>query len=605
MKRETNRRILLVDDTEAIHGDFRKILGGHIDESDPADGFQDARSAFFGEAAKPDQEDQSFELVSARQGQEALELVMRTSGEGRPFALAFVDVRMPPGWDGLETIEQLWRHDPDLQVVICTAYSDFSWDQIFTRLGRTDRLLILKKPFDAIEVTQLAHALTEKWNAVELARTQMLELEESGRRAEAASRAKSDFLANMSHEIRTPMTAILGHAEILGESDLSGEKRNDHLEVIKSSGRHLLNVLNDILDLTKVEAGQLSIRIERFDAVALARDVVQLMRGHARQKGIEVVLHVEGSVPASIRSDPVRMRQILLNLTGNAIKFTQEGSVEVIVRAPNSENEILEVEVHDTGMGIPREHLENLFDAFHQVDTTASRIRGGTGIGLTISQQLAHLLGGDITVRSEEGVGSRFVMRVRTGSLQDVEWFGANESRLAPRPPATEGELPMVPGRVLLAEDMPVNQKLVSTYLEKAGMTVSIAKDGVEARDQALAAVSEGSPFDMILMDMQMPILDGYEATRELRKAGYGGPIVALTAHAMAGDKEKCLEAGCDDYTVKPVNRRHLLELCASLIQPRGALPADRPASEPAPEPAPESASGETLRANPDHGDAA
>ena len=579
MNRETNRRILLVDDTEAIHEDFRKILAGQVDDVERANGFQGSRSAFFGEDLQVKEEEQTFELVSARQGQEALDLVMRAKEAGNPFALAFIDVRMPPGWDGLETIEQLWRHDPHLQVVICTAFSDYSWDQIFTRLGRTDRLLILKKPFDAIEVAQLAHALTEKWNAVELTRAQMLELEEAGRRAEAASRAKSDFLANMSHEIRTPMTAILGHAEMLAEGGLPTGTRQEHLDVIKSSGMHLLNVLNDILDLTKVEAGQLSINIERFDAVALAREVVQLMRGQPRQNNIEVVMRVDGRVPASIQSDPVRMRQILLNLTGNAIKFTRDGSVELVLSAPCPEDEMLVIEVRDSGMGIPPEHLEHLFDAFHQVDTSASRVQGGTGIGLTISQQLAQLLGGEISVRSEPGVGSCFTVRLATGSLLGVDWFDGSPTLQAPRSPETEGELPTLTGRVLLAEDTPLNQKLVSTYLKKAGMTVSIAQDGREARDMALSAVGEGRPFDLILMDMQMPILHGYEATRELRSVGYRGPIVALTAHAMAGDKEKCLEAGCDDYTVKPVNRRHLLELCVSLIQPRGPLPAVRPES--------------------------
>ena len=589
-----NRRILLVDDTDAIHGDFRKVL--RDGPPDASGGFADERAAFFGEEEQAIQA-RGFQVDSAHQGREALEMVQAACERGEPYAMAFVDVRMPPGWDGVETIERLWVADPDLQVVICTAFSDYSWDQIVERLGATDQLLILKKPFDAIEVSQMANALTEKWNAEQSRRRTLRELEQAEREAreraqelktaneaaEAASRAKSEFLANMSHEIRTPMTAILGHAEMLRDRTLDQRARLEQLDIIRNSGRHLLTILEDILDLSKVEAGRLAIAPKRFPLLTLVRDVVDLMRVQAREKGLALDLELGTPVPAEIKSDPVRVRQVLLNLLGNAVKFTDEGSIRVVLRVPDDEpREAIEIDVVDTGVGIALENLERLFEPFHQVDNSLTREAGGTGIGLTISRQLAGLLGGDIRVRSKAGGGSTFTARIATGSQAGVPLVEHLDDAAPPAPPPPDArELPGLRGRVLLAEDTPLNQKLVATYLKKAGADVVLADDGRQASDLALEALRAGREFDLILMDMQMPVMDGYEAARLLRREGYVGPIVALTAHAMQGDREKCLASGCDDYTVKPVERARLIELCHERMQPRGPLPGS-----PAPEPA-------------------
>jgi PAS domain S-box-containing protein len=391
--------------------------------------------------------------------------------------------------------------------------------------------------------------------------------------AEVANRAKSEFLANMSHEIRTPMTAILGYADLLAES-LDKPEQLDAVQIIRRNGEHLLAIINDILDLSKLEAGKM--RVERCAVAPLevAEDVISLLRVRAEGKRLKLRLVTDGPIPKTIQTDATRLRQILFNLVGNAIKFTELGEVRVTLRladgGPNGRP--LVFEVADTGIGMTPEQLKNLFRPFQQADASTSRKYGGTGLGLAISKRLAEMLGGDITATSRPGEGSTFVVTLDPGPLADEEVVQPSESRSAPSSsrPEEQDSLPKLHCRVLLAEDGPDNQRIISFFLTKAGASVTVVDNGRKAVELALgegraseANPAEGPPFDVILMDMQMPVMDGYEATRQLRARGYSGPIIALTAHAMAHDRQKCLDAGCDDYAAKPIERKELVRLVA------------------------------------------
>jgi signal transduction histidine kinase/ActR/RegA family two-component response regulator len=413
------------------------------------------------------------------------------------------------------------------------------------------------------------------------------ELEAALRAAQAANVAKSEFLANMSHEIRTPMTAILGFAGLVREElkcctvcpDHATCKRRvattEHVDTINRNGEQLLRIINDILDLSKIEAGKLQPETTLVSPVELVADVESLMRVRAAAKGLAFEVEFAGALPEQVCTDPTRLRQILINLIGNAIKFTETGRVRLVVRCVAGR---LEFEVIDTGLGMTAEQVARLFRPFSQGDSSMSRRFGGTGLGLAISKRLAHMLAGDLTVASEPGVGTTFRLAIAAGPLAGVRMLDRPAEALRGKPEhSTSAPMPpaQLEARVLLAEDGPDNQRLIACVLEKAGATVTVAENGRVALASALDAHRAGSPFDVILMDMQMPEMDGYEATRTLRRAGYPGPIIALTAHAMATDRKKCLDAGCDDYATKPVDRRKLIE--AIHQQMHGAAPSAEP----------------------------
>jgi signal transduction histidine kinase/ActR/RegA family two-component response regulator len=397
--------------------------------------------------------------------------------------------------------------------------------------------------------------------------------------AEAAARAKTEFLANMSHEIRTPMTAILGYVELLAESCPStcpygtGERR-EHLATIARNADHLLDIINGILDLSKIEAGRLELEQTVFAPLQLVDDVQALMRLRAAQAGLEFQVEFGGAVPVAITSDAMRVKQVLINLVGNAIKFTSSGSVRLIVRylAPGAPDAgdlaepVLRFDVVDTGLGMTDEQMARLFQPFSQADSSTTRRFGGTGLGLAISKRLAKLLGGDIAVESAPGRGTTFAFTIPAVSAAGAALVTAPPPSALPPEEAARGdgdEPSLRDCRVLLVEDGPDNQRLVSAVLGKAGAIVELAENGQAAVEMALSARDAGRPFDVILMDMQMPVLDGYEATRRLRQAGFTTPVIALTAHAMERDRERCLAAGCDDYATKPISRLVLLQTIA------------------------------------------
>jgi len=421
--------------------------------------------------------------------------------------------------------------------------------------------------------------------------------------AERANAAKSAFLANMSHEIRTPMTAILGFAEMLNNSleccttcpehqacPTRAENR-ESIQVIHRNGEHLLGLINDVLDLSKVEAGKIEIERGPCSPVQIVEEAVSLMRVRAIEKGLTLDARYEFPLPEAILSDPARVRQILINLVGNAVKFTSAGHVRIGVRcsrdAAGGDAVMMAFEVVDTGIGMTPEQIDRLFQPFAQADSSTTRQYGGTGLGLAISKRLAKALGGDIQVTSLPGQGSTFTFTMKAGLPQPVRIL--NElSDMAPhashQPQSACPAVVKLGGRVLLAEDGPDNQLLISTVIRRAGAEVDLAVNGLVAVEKALAARLAGVGYDAILMDMQMPEMDGYEATRKLRLAGYTGAIIALTAHAMAGDRARCIDAGCDDYATKPIDRMALLTILARLMgsSPAGAAQPEPAATQPA-----------------------
>lgn len=430
---------------------------------------------------------------------------------------------------------------------------------------------------DVTEARAAQQRLAEHAAALEAANRRLEahrhEVEEANRaliaakaQSEAATRAKSEFLANMSHEIRTPMTAILGFADMLLQSDTSPDDMREAADTIRRNGMHLLQVINDILDVSKIEAGKLEIESVPCSPQEIVMDVMELMQVRAKAKGLTLVHEFRNGLPDAILSDPTRLRQILLNLVGNAVKFTENGGVQLVVerKYTGRTGEQLIFEVHDTGIGIAPEFMRTMFEPFSQGDVTTTRHFGGTGLGLTISRRLARLLGGDIHVQSTKSVGSVMTLTLPCRPTEQAtrSSMAADRFAVGPRQSPSSGRIAgdeLAGCRILFVEDGPDNQRLISRLLTRAGAEVTIVENGRAAVDAVRTAEQVNVTIDLILLDMMMPEMDGYEATRTLRREGFRKPIIALTASAMQTDRDRCLEAGCDWYASKPISPQDLI----------------------------------------------
>ncbi len=421
-------------------------------------------------------------------------------------------------------------------------------------------------PFDD-EMGQVARSIDNMAERIHVKENQLLtinkKLNESLKLAQQADLAKSQFLANMSHEIRTPMNAIMGFSKVLCGEKLD-EEQHKYANFIHSSAKNLLTLLNDILDISKIEAGKLEIELIETSLEEILCNLDSIMRPAATDKEIEFKVLHRNAIPAEIICDPTRLYQCLVNLTTNAIKFTESGHVYVKVRCEGDDAEAkIYFEIEDTGIGIEGDKIDTVFDTFSQADNSTTRKYGGTGLGLTITRQLVEMLGGNIYVESKPGTGSTFSFyvpaRVDVGS---VEKLGAeNTARYLKG--GTEDKMVRYAGHVLVAEDNFANQKLVELLLHRAGFAVTIVDNGQKAVEAASA-----NEFDLIIMDMQMPVLSGYDATGQIRQVDENIPIVALTANAMSGDSEKCIEAGCNDYIAKPVDIDKLRPVLDKYFEP-------------------------------------
>ncbi len=557
MNNTQTARILIVDDNKDIHDDFRLILEpSQTEKSNELDALLEH---VFNEKSAQNNDEYQFKLDSAFQGQEALHLVEKAYQQDDPYTTIFMDIRMPPGWNGIETIRNIWKHYPNIEMVICTAYSDFSWEEINQTLGGSHRLLVLKKPFDRMEVKQLALSLSVKSHYYKKYQKHVSELEKAVKRrtkalkkaktvAESANQAKSTFLANMSHELRTPLNAILGYTELMErESDLS-ETQSYHLSIVQRSGNHLLSLINNILDLSKIEAGLMEKTESRFNLATLIQDVKQMLLPRCHRHNLMLSATVGKGVPEVVMGDERKLRQILINLLGNAIKFTPKGEIKLAVIKQNGK---IKFSVSDTGQGIPQQDLKKIFKPFKQSNITNKSTHvseASTGLGLNICYNFVKLLGGTLKLDSSLGEGSCFYFSIKLTIVDNRRLLQNRDKKVI----GIVGDKHWV---ILLVESDELNRVFLSKLLTKVGFHVIEADNAQYGLDY----FSKQS-FDLIISGVKMPIMSGEEFIKKIRKIDKKIPFIFTSAFVLGGDKNKLLSLKADAFIAKPINTDNLFQ---------------------------------------------
>ncbi|MCX6109867.1 MAG: ATP-binding protein [Proteobacteria bacterium] len=502
---------------------------------------------------------------------EAMRGIYLAMDESRsPFILVYATVLLVTRIAGL---------GPGILVsVLATAVCDFYFIApvgkfFFQSLGVSEGLETLLVLVECFLICGLTSSLMRKANQLAKSAAALAQAKAGAERAKAeadaarelaaeASQAKSHFIANMSHEIRTPLGAVIGFADLLQHSEPSAADRTFYLDAIKRNGHLLASIINDILDLSKIEAGKIEIDLQPVSVSQVLQDVTCFLKIQAEDKGVKLSMHLDESIPAHIVTDALRLRQILLNIVGNAVKFTSRGEVDVRIHSvvlPGQGNAQLAFTVTDTGCGVSPEQADKLFAAFTQADVTTTRKFGGTGLGLALSRRMARLLGGDVKlVASRPGHGSSFVVTIALveAPAGTAELSKAEDQRRLQKPAKMSPQQGCLPGvRVLVVDDSADNRLLLNRILLGAGAKVDMAENGQEALDR----IGE-CKYDMVLMDLQMPVMDGYEANERLRQQGYRTPVIALTAHALREERQLCLDKGFTDHIGKPVDRIAMLK---------------------------------------------
>ena len=520
-----NCRILAIDDEAEVRNAYQQALT--FDSST----LENRINNVFQSAPTPQERpSRSFPITLAQQGDEALTLVQQALQEGAPYSVAFIDMRMPPGIDGLETARALRQLDDRIYIVFVTAYSDHTADELDEVMEH--EILLLRKPFINEEIYQLARSLSRSW-------LKDRKLEQAIEAAEQASRAKDQFLAAMSHEFRTPLSTLIGFSDLLKESPLNQEQQEWNKK-IEQAGNGLLYRINDVLDASKLGSGRLELTPTTFSLHTLLEELTQLHRASLNPETQTLEYRNQLEITASRFGDRERLLQILSNLLGNAIKFTPQGSIQLSVE-PCSEQEIC-FTIQDSGIGMSQQVLESAFHPFAQGDQRLSRNYSGIGMGLHISLQLAEAMGGTLEATSQEGKGSCFALKLP---------LPIEKETLQPQTKHIQNYA--LKGNVLLVEDTPEMQQLIHRILENYGLHVEIANNGKEALEQALV-----NSYSLILMDLQMPVMGGIEATSLLRQLGITTPILALTANLTDAHRKQFMASGGDDFLTKPIDKDRL-----------------------------------------------
>ncbi|MBT7307943.1 MAG: response regulator [Gammaproteobacteria bacterium] len=539
-------RILAIDDEPAVLQQYKAIFDGKGEDNPISAQLEGLMVDLSGNPSQLALEEGiHYELSVVTDGREGLQKVVESIEKSEPYTVILLDIRMPMGWGGLETAQQIREVDQQVKIVFITAHMDYSLTEIRNRVGfRFDFLL---KPINQDELVQLTLSLALQWG-------QEKQLESALQHAEIANRARDEFLASMSHELRTPLTTIIGNSELLEEKE-SDQLKLNLIHSINQAGKSQLTLVNDILDASKMEMGELVLDVAPYDLSRLIGEIGFTFSSQAMDAGIRLKIDNQLVLDGLVVGDQLRVRQIISNLLSNAIKFTNEGVVEFTASA--TKEQLLFV-VEDSGIGISEENMRRLFDRFEQAEQSHKR-RGGSGIGLYICDHLIQTMGGTIEMSSELGVGSRFQVRLpyqlseQGAELSVVEQGAAGDQ-------ATQQQFI---GKVLFADDTPEMRLLVEHMLLSLGIDVTTAVNGQEAMELALS-----NHYDLILMDMQMPVMDGIEATTMLRQLFYSRPIVALTANLMANHREAFEAAGCDDFLGKPIDRQALFQVLERYLDP-------------------------------------